>query len=179
MKGRASAPGTSQERLGTEFLVHSRVLTRSAAQSARVCFCVMIPLPCLFSATKERRDTPSRTSPCHLVQRLPLETHPALPPPTPPFPRWLQLRQLAQHGTRWPVRYSRLLCVHLLSHAMCNTLCMCGLEFYTPGKGWRQAHMQGRWAILRLMIECGAVEILVRSGIWIHCPQHSVTTWAV
>jgi hypothetical protein len=41
---------------------------------------------------------------------------------------------------------------------------MCGLEFYTPGKGWRQAHMQGRWAILRLMIECGAVEILVRAN---------------
>ena len=42
---------------------------------------------------------------------------------------------------------------------------MCGLEFYTPGKGWRQAHMQGRWAILRLMIECGAVDILVRAGV--------------
>jgi hypothetical protein len=53
---------------------------------------------------------------------------------------------------------------------------MCGLEFYTPGKGWRQAHMQGRWAILRLMIECGAVEILVRSEIWIHRPQHCVTS---
>jgi hypothetical protein len=41
---------------------------------------------------------------------------------------------------------------------------MCGLEFYTPGKGWRQAHMQGRWAILRLMIECGAVDVVVRAA---------------
>ena len=72
----------------------------------------------------------------------------------------LQLRELALHGACRPVRRRACRC-----SAVHNVICMCGLEFYTPGTGWRQAHMQGRWAILRLMIECGAVDILVRARV--------------
>jgi hypothetical protein len=135
--------------------------------NAPACSCAMTRWPCPFSATRERKDTPLRTlfSPfirifygsdsCSINLTASLL-----------FRSCLQLRQLALDGTCWPVRqtFHRIALI-----AACNIIFMCGLEFYTPGKGWRQAHMQGRWAILRLMIECGAVDIHVRARVLVRC----------
>jgi dipeptidyl-peptidase-3 len=85
------------------------------------------------------------------------------------LPTRLLLTAATSTGFRWRAPACASRCVRPPSCFACNPkfnpLCMCGLEFYTPGKGWRQAHMQGRWAILRLMIECGAVDIIVRADV--------------
>lgn len=167
MKDKVSALGTSQERLGTEFLARCQALMRNAVQSAPECSCAMTNWPYLSLATRERKDTRLRmlftpftrtfygSNSCLINLTASLL-----------FRSCLQLRQLALDGACRPVRQAS----HRIAFiAACNIMFMCGLEFYTPGKGWRQAHMQGRWAILRLMIECGAVDIHVRARVLVRC----------
>jgi hypothetical protein len=174
MKDRASPRGTSLERLGMGCLVRYRVPTRNAEQSALACSCAMTQLRSPFSVMRGRKHalsrmpsaffcSPSRnhhrTHSCHLFRLRDL------------------LHLVTSTGCRWLAlackchsvcSLLRVHCVTSFARALCNVFSMCGLEFYSPGKGWRQAHMQGRWAILRLMIECGAVDIIVRARIGCH-----------
>ena len=130
-------------------------------RSARVYTCAITRWHCPFSVTRERKDAPSRMFPAKHTssQRDSCSNNRTLYVSLISLD-CLQLRELALHGACRPVR--RRACRCSAAH---NVICMCGLEFYTPGTGWRQAHMQGRWAILRLMIECGSVDIIVRADV--------------